>query len=138
MKTHGSPFHGRPHKTATESTLTATQTTVMDMKCKHEMVNWSKWFDQNPQTSHQINFRNHDCTTATKKTQIHNLQVSGFTNKLFHVSKKATKLQLQKLMQTPCANKTQPSLSSLASSQTISSDLTGFKNQLELSHRISL
>ena len=104
MKTHGSPFHGRPHKkttvVTTESTLTATQTTVMDMKCKHEMVNWSKWFDQNPQTSHQINCCKHECTTATTnstnhrshewkshKNKIHKFQVSGFTNKLFHVSK---------------------------------------------------
>ena len=54
----------------------------------------------NPQTSHQINCCKHDCMTATTnstnhhsherkslKKQIHKLQVSGFTNKLFHVYK---------------------------------------------------
>ena len=69
------------------------QTTVMYMKCKHEMINWSKWFVQNPQTSHHINCCKHECTTATQtqihtwlftqnehhKTQIYKLQVSGFT-----------------------------------------------------------
>ena len=67
-QTHGSLFHGRSHKETIELTLTAPQTTVMYMQCKHEMVNWSKWFRENPQTSHQINCCKHECTTATKKT----------------------------------------------------------------------
>ena len=139
-KNHGSPLHGRPQKKATESKLTAAQTTVMNMKCKHEMVNRSKWFCKNPQTSHHLNCCKHECTTATSKKRkftICKFQVSQ-TN-CFTFPKKNTKFQLQKLMQTPCANKTQPSLSSLASSQAISSDLTGFKTySLELSHKISL
>ena len=131
-------------KKTTESTLTVTQPTVMNMECTHEMVNWSKWFDQNPQTSHQINFRNHDCTTATTKstnhcshkmnitqTQIYKLQVSGFTNKLFHVSRFQNQQNSLQLLKNSCkllSAQTQQSLSSLASSQTILSDLTGFKN----------
>ena len=34
----------RINKKTTAPSLAATQTTVMYMKCKHEMVNWSKWF----------------------------------------------------------------------------------------------
>ena len=114
------------------------------MKCKHEMVNWSKWFRENPQTSHQINCCKHECTTATTnstnhrsheckshKKQIHKFQVSGFTHKTvsrFQNNKTPTlSANSRKFMQTsPC--KTQQSLSSLASSQTILSDLTGLKN----------
>ena len=78
---------------------------------------------QTPQITVHMN-ENH-----TKK-QIHMLQVSGFTNKLFHVSKNnktPTLCKFRKFMQTSQC-KTQQSLSSLASSQTILSDLTGFKN----------
>ena len=83
----------------------------------------------------------HECTTATQKNansqfasfRFHKqtAQTSCFTfqNNNFN-SKNSSKLL--------CSTKTQPSLSSLASSQTISSSLTGSKNQLELSHRISL
>ena len=130
-------------KKTTESTLTVTQPTVMNMECTHEMVNWSKWFDQNPQTSHQINFRNHDCTTANTKSTNHcshkmnitknaNLQAASFRFHKQTVSRftfpKPTKLSTtsRNSCQLLCAE-TQPSLSSLASSQTIFSDLTGFK-----------
>ena len=83
----------------------------------------------------------HECTTATQKNA--NSQFASFR---FHKQTAQTscftfqtnKIPTPKLMQTPCATKTQFSLSSLASSQIISSDLTGFKNQLELFHRTSL
>ena len=71
-----------------------------------------------------------------------------FTSCKFHVSqtncftfpnnKTPTLCKFRKFMQTSLC-KTQQSLSSLASSQTILSDLTGLKTHLpELSHRISL
>ena len=88
-KTHGSPFHGRPHEKMIESTIIATQTTVMYMACKHEMVNWPKWFDQNPQTSHHINCCRHEYMTATTDSRNHCSQKNTqnkFTSFKFQVS----------------------------------------------------
>ena len=88
-KTHGSPFHGRPHKKMIESTITTTQTTVMYMACKHEMVNWPKWFDQNPQTSHHINCCRHEYMTATTDSRNHcsqKITQNKFTSFKFQVS----------------------------------------------------
>ena len=83
------------------------------------------------------------------KTEIRKFQVSGFTNKLFHVSKQQKPQNInslctfhKKIMQTSCcANsaQTQQSLSSFASSHNISSDLTGSKTiSQKPSHRTSL
>ena len=73
------------------------------------------------------------------QTEIHKFQVSGFTNKLFHISRnnKTPKLQLSANSKNSCkllGAQTQQSLSSLASSQTILSDLTGFKKHIHWSY----
>ena len=99
VNTHGSPFHGESTN-GYGITLTAAQTTVMYMQCKQEISNWSKWFDQNPQTSPQLNCckmnarqqqknANSQITipmNASRSKQTHTLQVSGKAKLLFHVS----------------------------------------------------
>ena len=136
---HGSPFHGRPHKRLLNRNSQPHKQLSCTWNANRKWSTGQSGLRNNPQTSHQINCCKHKCTTAKNANsqfasfRFHKqtAQTSCFTfqNNNFN-SKNSSKLL--------CSTKTQPSLSSLASSQTISSNLTGSKNQLELSHRISL
>ena len=88
---------------------------------------------QTPQITVHMNENHTKTNSQVSSFRFHKQTVSRFQN-----NKTPTLCKFQKFMQTSLC-KTQQSLSSLASSQTILSDRTGSKTHLpELSHRISL